>query len=332
LTTSYTLDPDNRISERIDTGTTGSTEQSFYDGSADDPAWTQDLNGSGVPNGTWNRNITGIDGALDAIQSNTGTQLQLSNLHGDVIGTAPIAAGGTVSLNSCETDEYGDPCASGGTTTRYSYLGAKEKPTALPSGIINMGARVYDPYTGTFMQTDPDPGAGANAYGYTDGDPVNETDLTGANMAAMYIYQGRLNACNGSSACVKAVNKSYAQGPTWGDVVQILTWATAPAALIDPFEDAGLAAEDGGEALSDGWQGTNRSDEDSFNYHYAKHGAGNTPEQYARDAKDFANNPAGTRTEVQLGDGTTGARYRTPGGGRGGILHSSGKVVSFWYH
>lgn len=42
-----------------------------------------------------------------------------------------------------------------------------------------MGARVYDPDTGTFLQTDPIPGADANAYGYTDGDPVNETDLTG---------------------------------------------------------------------------------------------------------------------------------------------------------
>jgi hypothetical protein len=42
-----------------------------------------------------------------------------------------------------------------------------------------MGARVYDPYTGTFLQTDPIPGADANAYGYTDGDPVNETDLSG---------------------------------------------------------------------------------------------------------------------------------------------------------
>jgi hypothetical protein len=42
-----------------------------------------------------------------------------------------------------------------------------------------MGARVYDPDTGTFMQPDPVQGGGANAYGYTDGDPVNETDLSG---------------------------------------------------------------------------------------------------------------------------------------------------------
>jgi RHS repeat-associated protein len=47
----------------------------------------------------------------------------------------------------------------------------------LPS--VAMGARVYDPYTGTFTQPDPIPGADANSYGYADGDPVNETDLTG---------------------------------------------------------------------------------------------------------------------------------------------------------
>jgi uncharacterized protein RhaS with RHS repeats len=42
-----------------------------------------------------------------------------------------------------------------------------------------MGARVYDPYTGTFTQADPIQGGGANAYGYTNGDPVNMTDLNG---------------------------------------------------------------------------------------------------------------------------------------------------------
>jgi uncharacterized protein RhaS with RHS repeats len=42
-----------------------------------------------------------------------------------------------------------------------------------------MGARVYNPYTGTFTQPDPIQGGGLNAYGYANGDPVNETDLTG---------------------------------------------------------------------------------------------------------------------------------------------------------
>ena len=62
---------------------------------------------------------------------------------------------------------------------RNESLGGKGKATELPSGIVAMGARVYDPYTGTFTQPDPIQGGGANAYGYTDGDPVNETDLSG---------------------------------------------------------------------------------------------------------------------------------------------------------
>jgi len=69
-----------------------------------------------------------------------------------------------------------------------------------------MGARVYDPYTGTFLQTDPIPGADANAYGYTDGDPVNETDLTGKSPEI------RSGNCVGSrqavSACLNAEGRT----------------------------------------------------------------------------------------------------------------------------
>jgi RHS repeat-associated protein len=75
-------------------------------------------------------------------------------------------------------------------------FGAKEKPTELPSGIVAMGARVYDPYTGTFLQTDPIPGADANAYGYTDGDPINEVDLTGQDAAAVGAAEGAGALCS----------------------------------------------------------------------------------------------------------------------------------------
>jgi filamentous hemagglutinin len=80
-------------------------------------------------------------------------------------------------------------------------VGGKEKATELPSGIVAMGARVYDPYTGTFTQPDPIQGGGANAYGYTDGDPVNETDLSG-DMAGPHpacMAQGR-DTCPSISA------------------------------------------------------------------------------------------------------------------------------------
>ena len=73
-------------------------------------------------------------------------------------------------------------------------------------------------------------------------------------------------------------------------------------------------------------------DEASFIYHYNKHGDGRTPSQYAQDAQDWASKPSGQQKAVPLADGTPGVRYRTPGGGPGGILDSDGKIVTFWYH
>ena len=45
-----------------------------------------------------------------------------------------------------------------------------------------------------------------------------------------------------------------------------------------------FTTEGGGSSLWDDWQGTNMSDEESFNYHYAQRGDGQTAEQYAQDA------------------------------------------------
>lgn len=91
---------------------------------------------------------------------------------------------------------YPGPSVSGARVVAGFCVGAKERATELPSGIINMGARVYDPYTGTFLQTDPIPGADANAYGYTDGDPINEVDLTGQDAAAVGAAEGAGALCS----------------------------------------------------------------------------------------------------------------------------------------
>ena len=50
---------------------------------------------------------------------------------------------------------------------------------ALPGGAIGMGARVYLPQTGRFLQVDPVPGGSANAYDYVNQDPLNTFDLDG---------------------------------------------------------------------------------------------------------------------------------------------------------
>ncbi|MFF0044422.1 RHS repeat-associated core domain-containing protein, partial [Streptomyces mirabilis] len=77
-----------------------------------------------------------------------------------------------------DTDEYGNPL--GGTaTTRYGWLGSKQRSTETPSGLTLMGVRLYDPTTGRFLSTDPVPGGNANAYEYCNGDPLNRYDLDG---------------------------------------------------------------------------------------------------------------------------------------------------------
>jgi uncharacterized protein RhaS with RHS repeats len=50
-----------------------------------------------------------------------------------------------------------------------------------------MGARGYVPQLGRFVQMDPMAGGSANPYAYTDGDPVNSSDLTGAYVESDYL-------------------------------------------------------------------------------------------------------------------------------------------------
>jgi RHS repeat-associated protein len=171
-TLTYNLDPGGRVRERMGSGTTtGDTIDHFSDPS-DIPAWS--VNGT-----SWTRNIQGIDGELDAIQTSTpGVTIELTNLHGDVIGTVADSATATSAALKQDTDEFGVPTV-GATPQRFDYLGGQRRTTALPSGVIDMGEREYVPELGRFLQTDPDPGGSANAYDYAGQDPVNGTDLEG---------------------------------------------------------------------------------------------------------------------------------------------------------
>jgi uncharacterized protein RhaS with RHS repeats len=88
-----------------------------------------------------------------------------------------------------------------------------------------MGARVYDPDTGTFTQPDPIEGGGANAYGYTDGDPINELDLSGNSVVLCSEMAGSAKkSCNGAL-------KADRSGVTLSSAAHFLT-STAPAAVV----------------------------------------------------------------------------------------------------
>jgi RHS repeat-associated protein len=80
------------------------------------------------------------------------------------------------------TDPYGNQLGviEGPWQNGRSFL---DRPLDASTGLVDMGARKYDPSLGRFLSVDPvlDPGnpLSLNGYSYTNGDPVNDADPTG---------------------------------------------------------------------------------------------------------------------------------------------------------
>lgn len=166
-------------------GTT--TLTSHYDNTSDAPAWT------GSSDGSWTRNVIGLDGNLDAEVTSSGgtttTTLQLTDLHGNIAATANPA--GTGLATTYTYDEFGNP--TNANTLRYGWLGGKTRQQTGIGGLTLMGVRLYNPATGRFLQIDPIPGGSCNPYDYTCQDPINRLDLSGKT----YVSDGAGSINNG---------------------------------------------------------------------------------------------------------------------------------------
>lgn len=90
-------------------------------------------------------------------------------------------------------------------------------------------------------------------------------------------------------------------------------------------------AEGGANALRQWHKATFKSEAESAAYHLEKHGAGQTLEQYTQDAADFFKGNSHRGTTMIANDGAEALKITTPGGGRGGIFTTLGKIITFWY-
>ena len=178
----FNRDPLGRVSTTniaTNGGASQNTVTNHYAGTSDSPTWTQDQVA-----GTWSRNVTGPGGSLAILETGTGTsttkaELQLANPHGDVVATIDVNANVEASAMSpvADYDEYGI-VVTATAPSPYGWVGTAMRSSANQGGLIQMGARMYNPATGRFLTPDPVPGGTPNPYTYPP-DPVNMYDLAG---------------------------------------------------------------------------------------------------------------------------------------------------------
>jgi YD repeat-containing protein len=168
-TVNHYYDPDGRTRETVSTGKTSSTAIMHYSGPEEAVAWT---NEGGEK---WTRNIPGIDGALDATETNTGTTvLQIHDLKGNVVGTAEDNETKTELLSTYNSTEFGVP-SEGKAPPRYAWFGANGVTTELSAGIASQGGSSYVPQIAKDLQTASVVPPGAFPDGAGSGSPYTAT-------------------------------------------------------------------------------------------------------------------------------------------------------------
>ncbi len=173
-----TIDPAGRLATQYD-GVTGTTETNDYANSSDSPAWTESFYDDGTT--SIQHDVVGIDGNL-AAESSTyagtwSTTLELTDLQSNVIAQTPNNPTFGVESQSSYT-EFGTN-GNGNPNATYGWKGGKQRSADGFGGLVEMGARLYDPTLGRFLQPDSVPGGSCNPYDYACQDPLNKSDLSG---------------------------------------------------------------------------------------------------------------------------------------------------------
>jgi RHS repeat-associated protein len=154
-----------------------------YTDSSDNPTWSTQATVA-APNTVTKTEIytpslgTGLN-VTTTIQAGVATgSMQLHDLRGNTVTTINLT--NNTASAWCSYDEFGNQDSSNPSNTNlvnYTTYGQAERATNT-TGLILMGARVYNPETNQFTSPDPVKGGNENSYTYPN-DPLNKSDFTG---------------------------------------------------------------------------------------------------------------------------------------------------------
>lgn len=174
VTTTFSYDTETRrLNETSNTVTT----TRHYTDSSDNPTWVTE-NGSNPKTEIYSPSLgTGLN-ITTTLQGTTKTaDIQLHDLRGHTVTTIDLATNITAGWKSY--DEFGNPETPTTNTQLINYSSYSQAERATnTSGLILMGARVYNPKTNQFTAPDPITGGNENTYSYPN-DPINKSDFTG---------------------------------------------------------------------------------------------------------------------------------------------------------
>jgi RHS repeat-associated protein len=159
--------------------------------------------------------------------------------HGDTAATADTTGTRT---GASSYDPFGG-LLTGTTTgpTPKAWVGSASKRLDTVSGLIEMGARPYDPTLGRFLSVDPVDGGSLNNYDYAGQDPINSYDLDGTMLS-----EEALDSTGGPDPCDRQFCKSA--DSSWGQVASPGTIARRVTGAL-PSEIAHFATHYSGACL-----------------------------------------------------------------------------------
>jgi RHS repeat-associated protein len=190
-TTNFSYEAEGR--RLTETSGTQITTRHYTDGS-DNPTWTtQAATTPGAPITKTEIYTPSLGTGLNVtttIQNGSATGvMQLHDLRGNTVTTIDLTT--NTASGWCSYDEFGNQDSTNPANTNlinYSTYAGAERATNT-TGLILMGARVYNPETNQFTSPDPVKGGNENSYTYPN-DPINTQDYSGLLSSAIKTLLG----------------------------------------------------------------------------------------------------------------------------------------------